>query len=155
MPGVYSELHAQIVFATKYREALLDPSWEERIYKYICKTTENKNQKILSINGHWDHVHLLLGFRPTICISDLVRDIKRSSSLFINELQLTKSRFAWQDGFGAFSYSKKDIDAVAKYILNQKEHHRKITFKEEYIQFLENLNIEFDERYLFDFTLLG
>jgi putative transposase len=149
-PGTYSKMYTQMVFAVKRRESLIHNSWEEHLYKYITGIVQNKDQKMLAINGMPDHIHILIGMEPSCRISDLVREIKKSSNNFINENKFSKFHFNWQDGYGAFTYSRADIDRVIKYIMNQKEHHQKKTFREEYIQMLNDFNIEFDEKYLFE-----
>lgn len=142
--------YIQIVFAVKYRDALIHESWEERLYQYITGIVQNKEQKMLAINGMPDHIHLLIGMKPSCCLSDLVREIKKSSTEFITENKLCKLKFNWQGGYGAFSYNHSQLDDVIGYIINQKEHHKKKTFKEEYTTFLKKFNIEYEEKYLFD-----
>jgi putative transposase len=149
MPGTFSQIYIQIVFAVKYREALIISEWEERLYQYISGTITKKDQKLIAINGMPDHIHIFIGMKPTCCLSDLVRDIKRSSTDFVKENNFANN-FRWQEGYGAFSYSHSHLDNVYKYILNQKEHHKKVTFKDEYIDFLKKFNVEHDEKYLFD-----
>jgi REP element-mobilizing transposase RayT len=149
MPGTFSQIYIQIVFAVKNRDSLIQPSWEEELYKYISGIIKNKQQKLIAINGMPDHIHLFIGMKPSCCLSDLVREIKKSSTEFINEKKFSKFKFNWQEGYGAFSYSHSHIDLVAKYVMNQKEHHKKITFREEYIDFLKKFEIEFKEEYLF------
>lgn len=150
MPNTFSQLYIQIVFAVKYRNALIDFEWEERLYQYITGIVQNKGQKMIAINGMPDHIHIFIGMKPSCCLSDLVREVKKSSNDFINENKLSKIKFYWQEGFGAFSYSHSHIDNVYKYVMSQKEHHKKTTFKEEYIDFLEKFEIEHDEKYLFE-----
>jgi len=150
MPGTFSQIYIQIVFAVKGRESLIEMEWEERLYQYITGIIRTKEQKLIAINGMPDHIHVFIGMKPSCCLSDLVREIKKSSNDFINENKLAKFRFSWQEGYGAFSYSHSQIDAVAKYILSQKEHHKKVSFKEEYIDFLKKFEIEHDEKYLFN-----
>lgn len=150
MPGTFSQIYIQVVFAVKGRESLIHTSWEEELYKYISGIVRNKEQKMLSINGMPDHIHFLIGMKPSCCLSDLVREIKKSSNSFIKEKKLSRFKFQWQEGFGAFSYSHSNLDAVIKYIEKQKEHHKKRTFKEEYLEFLEKFNIEFKNEYLFE-----
>jgi REP element-mobilizing transposase RayT len=148
--STYSQIFIQIVFAVKGRESLIHPSWEERLYKYITGIVQNKEQKMFAINGMPNHIHILIGIKPSCCLSDLVREIKKSSNEFINENKFTPFKFHWQEGFGAFSYSYSQLDNVIAYIMNQKEHHKKKTFKEEYISFLKQFNIEYNEKYLFE-----
>lgn len=153
MPGTYSQIYIQIVFAVQNRNSLIHSSWEDRLYHYITAIVQNNGQKMLAINGMPDHIHLFIGMKPSCRISDLVREIKKSSNEFINEKKLSKYKFNWQEGYGAFSYSDSQIDNVVKYIMNQKQHHRKQTFKDEYFQFLKNFNIQYEEKYLFDWVL--
>jgi REP element-mobilizing transposase RayT len=148
--STYSQIYIQTVFAVKGRESLIKPEWAEQLYKYISGIVRNKGQKMLSINGMSDHIHFFIGLKPTCCLSDLVREIKKSSNAFIKEKKFTLSNFSWQEGFGAFSYSHSQIDDVCKYIQNQKEHHKKKTFKEEYIEFLHKFEVKHNEQYLFD-----
>lgn len=151
MANTYSQITIQLIFAVKSRDAMILPAFKERLYKYITGIVTNQKQKMLAINGTHNHIHMLLGISPDIRISDLVRDIKSDSSLFINENKLSRFRFYWQEGFGAFSYSKEQRDSVIKYIMNQEEHHRKRTFREEYIELLKQFDVEYDVKYLFDF----
>ena len=148
--STFSQIYIQVVFAVKYRDALIATSWEERLYQYITGIVQNKGQKMLAINGMPDHIHFFIGMKPSCCLSDLVREVKKASNEMINENKLSKFKFNWQEGYGAFSYSHSHIDNVAKYVMNQKEHHKKISFKEEYIDFLKKFEIEYDEKYLFD-----
>jgi REP element-mobilizing transposase RayT len=138
------------VFAVKGRENLISKVHREELHKYITGIVQNRGQKMLSIFCMPDHVHLLVGIKPSIAISDLVRDIKAGSSNFINQQHWVKGKFNWQEGFGAFSYSKSQIDTVIKYILSQEEHHKKTTFREEYFDFLKKFEIDYDEKYLFE-----
>ncbi len=149
MPSTFSQIYIQIVFAVKGRDSLITQAWEEELYKYISGIVKNKEQKMLAINGMPDHIHILLGMKPSCCLSDLIREIKKSSNDFINQKNLSKHKFQWQEGYGAFSYSHSNLDNVIGYIQNQKEHHKKKTFKEEYIDFLTKFEIEFKNEYLF------
>ncbi len=150
MAGTFSQIYIQVVFAVKGRNSLINKSWEEELYKYITGIVQNKEQKMLAINGMPDHIHFLIGMKPSCCLSDLVREIKKSSNDFIKEKKFTKFKFQWQEGYGAFSYSHSNLGNVVKYIMNQKEHHNTKTFKEEYIQFLKKFEIEFKGEYLFE-----
>lgn len=150
MPGTYSQIYIQVVFAVKGRENLILQSWEEQLYKYITGIVQNKEQKMLAINGVSDHIHFLIGMKPSCCLSDLIREVKKSSNEFIRSKNFTASQFRWQEGYGAFSYGHSSLDNVIAYILNQKEHHRKKTFKDEYSEFLEKFKIENDPQYLFE-----
>ena len=150
MANTYTQLYIQIVFAVKGRENLIHEPIREKVEKYLCGAVSNKKSKPIAIYCNPDHLHILIGLHPTISISEMVRDLKASSSKWINEQKLLRGKFQWQEGFGAFSYGKSQIDAVVKYILNQPEHHRKKTFREEYIDFLEKFKIDYKEKYLFD-----
>jgi putative transposase len=144
-------MYAQIVFTPKGRENLILPEFEERLYQYITAIVQNKGQKMIAVNGMPNHIHLFIGFKPTIALSDLVRDVKANSAKFINENHWLPKRFAWQDGFGCFTYGHSQLDTVAQYVMRQKEHHRTKTFREEYLDFLEKFAVPFDEQYLFEF----
>lgn len=150
MADTYSQLYIQIVFAVKGRQNLISKNWKNEIYKYITGIITNQKQKLIAINGMPDHIHILVGIKPNVSISDLVRDIKSSSSKFINEQKWINGKFEWQSGFGAFSYGHSQLTNVIKYIENQEEHHKTKTFKEEYIAFLKIFNIDFKNEYLFD-----
>lgn len=150
MANTYSQIYIQIVFAVKHRNALIDSTWEEELYKYITGIVQNKEQKMIAINGMPDHIHIFIGMKPTCCISDLVREIKKASSVYIKENNLSRKPFNWQGGFGAFSYSHSHIDRVYKYIMNQKKHHQKQTFKDECLDFLKKFEVEHNEKYMFD-----
>lgn len=150
MADTYSQIYIQTIFAVQNRDALIQPKWEEELYKYITGIVQNKGQKMLAINGTSNHIHFLIGMKPTCCLSDLVREIKKSSNIFIKEKKFTSFNFQWQEGFGAFSYSHSQLTDVIKYIENQKEHHRKHTFKEEYLSFLKAFQVEFKNEYLFN-----
>ena len=151
MANTYSQLYAQLIFSPKGRQNLILPSFEEEIFKYITGIVQNKGQKMIAINGMPDHIHLFIGFKPSVALSDLVRDIKASSSKLINEKKWLPHKFCWQEGFGCFTYSHSQLDSVAKYVLEQKVHHQKRTFREEYLQLLKKFGVSFDERFLFEF----
>ncbi|MCS6982445.1 MAG: IS200/IS605 family transposase [Flavobacteriales bacterium] len=150
MPGTFSQIYIQIVFAVKGRESLIHPAWEEELYKYISGIVRNKGQKMLAINGMPDHIHFLIGMKPSCCLSDLIREVKKSSNDFIREKKFSRFGFQWQEGYGAFSYSHSALNDVIRYINNQKEHHKKQTFREEYMEFLKRFEIEFKDEYLFE-----
>jgi REP element-mobilizing transposase RayT len=149
MPNTFTQIYVQVVFAVNGRESLISPSFKETLFKYIGGTMRNANQKLIAINGMPDHIHILVGLRPTVAISDLVKDIKVASSRFINDKRLVRGRFSWQEGFGAFSYSQSNLSKVALYIENQQSHHARRSFKEEYLSMLKSSQIEYDEQYLF------
>ena len=152
MAGTYSQIYIQIVFAVNGRANLLQKPWRDEVFKYIAGIVKGKNQKPIIVNGVANHVHLFVGLKPSISVSDLVRDIKNNSSNFINEQKYVHGKFCWQEGFGSFSYSHSQIDQVYQYILNQEEHHQKRTFKEEYLDFLKKSEVDYDEKYLFEWS---
>jgi len=149
MPNTYTQIHIQFVFVVKYRRGLIHSSWKDELYKYITGIVQTNRHKMISINGMPDHVHVLIGMRPHQSISDLMQDIKGDSSKWINEKKFLQSKFEWQEGYGAFSYSKSDLKNVIRYIENQEEHHGRKTFLEEYKEFLEKFEVDYDERYIF------
>ncbi len=149
MGDTFSQIYIQIVFAVRKRENLIHVSWEEKLYKFITGIIKNKGQKLLAINGMPDHIHILIGMKVSCNISDLVREIKKSTNSFINDNQFCRSRFYWQEGFGAFSYSQKDLNNVIRYIERQKEHHSgNSSFLDEYVAFLKEFEIDFEMKYL-------
>jgi len=150
-PAVYSQVYIHLVFSPLGRNAYIREEIQKEIFCYISKTITNKNHKSINVNGMYDHIHILVGLNPSTSISDLVRDIKRSSSLHINANKLVGTKFQWQEGYGVFSYSRSQLPIIYNYIENQKTHHQKRTFKDEYIEFLDKFEIPFDERYLFEF----
>ena len=145
----YTQIYVQIVFAVQGRQNLIAEKHREKLEKYICGIVSNKKSKPLAIYCNPDHTHILIGLHPAISISDITRDIKANSSKWINDNKWILGKFNWQAGFGAFTYSRSQIDSVVKYILNQPEHHKRTKFKDEYINFLEKFEIEYDEKYLF------
>ncbi len=151
MANTFTQIYIQLVFSVQGRLNLIKEKHRDRIEKYICGIVSGKNSKPLAIYCNPDHTHILIGLNPSVSISDMARDIKSNSSKWINNERLLAGKFCWQEGFGAFSYSKSQIDSVAKYILNQPEHHKKKTFKEEYLEFLHKFEIDYDEKYLFEF----
>lgn len=150
MANTYTQIYIQIVFAVKGRQNLISADNREELHKFITGIVSNRGQKLFAVFAMPDHVHILVSIGPTILISDLVRDIKAGSSKFINDKKWTEEKFNWQEGYGAFSYSKSSVDSVVKYILNQEEHHKNKTFKNEYLDFLEKFEIEYNPKYLFD-----
>jgi REP element-mobilizing transposase RayT len=149
MANTYTQIYIQVVFAVSGRQSLIAPSFKEDLFKYIGGTMRNANQKLIAINGMPDHIHILVGLKPTIAISDLVKDIKISSSRYVNDKRWVRGRFSWQEGFGAFSYSQSQLSTVATYIENQERHHAKRSFKDEYLSLLKSFQVKYDERYLF------
>ena len=150
MPGSYSQIYIQYVFAVKGREYLLQKPWREEVFKYMAGIIKAKNQKPIIVNGVTDHVHVFVGLKPSMNIDDLVRDIKNNSSNFINEQKWIRGKFSWQEGYGAFSYAHSQIDDVYRYIANQETHHCKCSFRDEYLDFLQKFAVDYDEKYLFD-----
>ena len=150
MPNTYSQIYLQIVFAVKYRENLLHKSWRDEVFKYMSGIIAKKGHKPIIVNGVADHVHVFVGLNPSTSISDLVRDLKSNSSRFINEHNYLHCKFSWQNGFGVFSYSHSQLDVVYNYINNQEQHHKKTNFRDEYLEFLRKFEIDYDDRYLFD-----
>ncbi len=150
MAGTFSQIYIQVIFAVKARNSLIGKEWEEELYRYITGIVQNKGQKMLAIHGIPNHIHFLIGMKPSCCLSDLVREVKKSSNSFIKEKKFSKFKFDWQEGYGAFSYSHSALDNVIAYVMNQKEHHKKRTFKEEYMEFLNKFEIEFKDEYLFE-----
>jgi putative transposase len=151
MSNTYSQIYIQIVFAVKCRECFIKETFREELQKYITGIVTKKKQKLYAIYCMPDHTHLFISMKPNILLSDLVRDIKSNSSSFIKLKKWVKSSFSWQEGFGAFSYSKSQARDVVNYILNQPEHHKKMTFKKEYIEFLKKYEVDYNEKYLFEF----
>jgi putative transposase len=150
-PGVFSQLYIHLVFAVKYRERLLKKEIQPEVFSYISGIITNRKHKSIIINGMLDHVHMFIGLNPNDKISDIIGSIKKSSSTFINEKCLFRGKFQWQDGYGAFSYGKSQVENVYNYVKNQEIHHKKRTFREEYIELLKRFEIEYDAKYLFDF----
>ncbi len=150
MANTYTQIYIHCVFVVKFREHLVRAEHREELQKFMAGIVRNHNHKLLAIYCMPDHTHMFVGMRPDEALSDLMREVKASSSAFVNEKKWNKSRFNWQVGFGAFSHSHAEIDRVIKYILNQAEHHRRRAFSVEYLEMLRKSNIEYDERYLFD-----
>jgi putative transposase len=149
MPNTYTQIHMHAVFAVKARAGLIQNEWKNDLYKYITGIVQHYSHKLLAINGMPDHVHVFFGMRPNQSLSDLMQDIKGGSSQWINDQKFVKGRFEWQQGYGAFSYSKSQASNVIAYIQNQELHHRKKTFIEEYKEYLKKFEVDYDERYIF------
>ena len=150
MAGTFTQIYIQIIFAVKGRENLISKTWKDELYRYISGIITNKDQKSIIVNGMPDHVHILIGLKPSMPISDWVRDVKNNSSNFINKKGFVKGKFSWQEGFGAFSYSHSQLEQVYNYVMNQELHHHKRTFKEEYEDFLQKFAIDYNPQYLFN-----
>ncbi|MGE0883110.1 MAG: IS200/IS605 family transposase [Blastocatellales bacterium] len=151
MADTYTQIYIQVVFAVQGRQCLIRPEWKEELYKYITGIVSNHEQKLLAINGVADHIHVLIGLKPTMALSDLVRDIKANSSRFINEKRWVTGKFQWQAGFGAFSYGHSQLDEIIQYIQNQERHHLQNSFRHEYLAFLRKFDVAFKDEYLFEF----
>lgn len=149
MANTYTQIHIQVVFTVQNRDCIIQETWKDELYKYISGIIHNHSHKVLAINGMPDHVHILIGMRPTQSLSDLMQDVKGDSSKWINQKRFTKGKFSWQEGFGAFSYGKSQVNQVIDYIKNQQEHHKKWSFLEEYRTLLEKFEVDFDQRYIF------
>lgn len=149
MSNTYTQIHIHLIFAVKNRNALIETSWKERLHQYMTGIIQNNEHKVLQINSMPDHIHILMGFRPRQSLSSLVQNLKTESSKFISRENLAKFKFEWQEGYGAFSYSKKDLENVISYIKNQEEHHKKKSFTTEYVEFLNEFEIVYDEKYIF------
>ncbi len=150
-PGSYTQIYLQLVFSPKHRECLLIDQIRPRIFEYLSGIATNLGHKSIIVNGFVDHVHIFLGLNPKISVSDTVKELKRSSSLLINDKRLLPGKFEWQSGFGGFSYAHSQIGNVYNYIRNQEIHHRKKTFKDEYLEFLTKYESNFEDQYLFEF----
>lgn len=150
MANTYTQVHLQFVFAPKFRASLIHSTWENDLYKYITGIVQNNKHKMIAINGMPDHLHMLVGFRATQSMADLMQDVKASSSKWVNDNKYCKGRFEWQSGYGAFSYAKSQLPDVIRYIENQKQHHSNISFLDEYKLFLKKFEVEYDEKYLFN-----
>ena len=150
MPNTYTQIYIHIVFAVHARENLIDLRHKEELQKFIAGIITKKEPKLLAINCMPDHTHLLISILPNIVLSDLVRDVKNNSSRFINQKGWLEGKFRWQRGFGAFSYGHSQIDRVVKYILNQEAHHSQKKFKQEYLEMLDNFQVSYDNKYLFE-----
>ena len=149
MANTFTQIHIHVVFAVQNRMSLIHKSWQDRLYKYIISIIQKHGHKVLSIGGMPDHIHILFGFRPTQALSNLMQEVKRDSSEWINKEKFVIGKFSWQEGYGAFSYSKSHISQLANYIETQEQHHRKRTFLDEYKKILRDFELEYDERYIF------
>lgn len=149
MPNTYTQLFIHLVFAVKYRKAVIAPEWEDKLHKYITGIVKRNGHKLLAINSVPDHLHMFIGLNPAQSISELMRQVKGDSAEYLNKERLTFQKFHWQEGYGAFTTSKSHVAAVINYIQNQKEHHKKCSFKEEYLKILNDYKVEYEEKYLF------
>jgi REP element-mobilizing transposase RayT len=152
MANTYSQVYLHFVFAVKGKQSLIHPDNNSELQKYITGIVQNRKQKLLAINNVPDHLHMLVGFGTTMPISDFMEEVKAISSKFVNEKGWIIGKFEWQRGYGVFSYSRSQIDNVIKYINNQQDHHRKKSFRAEYIEFLNKFAVDYDEKYLFEWV---
>ncbi len=149
MANTFTQLYVQFVFAPKFRAALLQKEWDERLRSYISVIVRNHGHKLIAINNMPDHIHMFIGLNPTQSVSEVMRIVKGDSAEWINKEKLTIGKFQWQNGYGAFSYGRSQVDAVSKYVSNQQEHHKKVAFLDEYKAMLEKFEIPFEDQYLF------
>jgi putative transposase len=149
MANTYTQIHIQVVFAVQNRLSLIGNDWKDELYKYLSGVAQNNSHKVLQINGMSDHIHILIGLRPTQALADLMQMVKEDSSKWINTKGFVKGKFSWQSGYGAFSYSKNQVPRVIDYIHDQEKHHSKRSFLEEYEELLKIHELEYDQRYLF------
>lgn len=150
MANTYHQVYIQVVFAVKYREAVLHNDWRKNVFAVIGNLINETGCKTIIVNGVEDHVHCFLGLKPTVSISELMKTVKAKSSKYINDTKLLLNRFEWQEGYGVFSYSHSQIKEVYHYVANQEEHHKKENFREEYLKYLEKFEIPYDVRYIFE-----
>ena len=149
MANTYHQIYLQTVFALKYRNAVIDKTWKEKLCAVIGNLVNEANCKTIIVNGVEDHVHCFVGLKPVVSVSELMKTVKAKSSKYINDHSLTSQHFEWQDGYGVFSYSQKNVDTIYKYIQHQEEHHKTQTFREEYLDLLKEFKVEYDEQYIF------
>lgn len=149
MANTYHQIYLQTIFAVKYREAVVKKDWQSQLFGVIGNLINEANCKTIIVNGVEDHVHCFLGLKPVVSVSDLMQTVKAKSSKYINDHSLTPHRFEWQDGYGVFSYSQAQVEKVYNYVLNHQEHHKKQTFKDEYLLLLKKFKITYDEKYIF------
>ncbi|MGI9069160.1 MAG: IS200/IS605 family transposase [Pyrinomonadaceae bacterium] len=151
MANTFSQIYIQTVFAVSNRLSSIQPEFKEDLYKYITGIVTNQKQKLITINGMPDHLHILIGLKPSMALADLVREIKSDSSNFINKNKWVRGKFSWQEGYGAFSYGHSQLDTIIRYIQNQEKHHKRRSFKDEYLAWLKKYEIPFEEKYVFEF----
>ncbi len=151
MANTYTQINIHAIFSVKGRENLLTNNFRTELFKYIAGILKNNKQFSLAVNGNHDHVHIFFELNPTTSLSEIIRIVKTNSSKWINENHFVKGKFLWQEGYGAFSYSRSQRDNVIKYIIKQEEHHKKTTFRQEYFELLRKFEIEFDDHYVFEF----
>ena len=150
MANTYHQIYMHTVFAVKYRKAIIDKSWQQELFSIIGNLINESNSKTIIVNGVEDHVHCFFGMKPSVSVSEVMKNVKAKSSKYINDRYLTKSRFEWQKGYGVFSYSQSQVSTVYNYIKNQEAHHRKQSFSAEYVELLRKFNVSYDEKYIFE-----
>lgn len=151
MANTFSQIYVQTVFAVSNRMSLITPEFKEDLHKYITGIIRNQGQKLISINGMSDHLHILIGLKPSMALADLVRDIKADSSAYVNKNKWVRGKFSWQEGYGAFSYGHSQLNTIIRYIQNQEIHHSRRSFKNEYLGLLRKFDIAFEDKYVFEF----
>lgn len=150
MANTYHQIYIQTVFAVKYRDAIIEKEWNAKLFGVIGNLINENNCKTIIVNGVEDHVHCFIGLKPVVSVSELMQSVKAKSSKYINDNSLTRKRFEWQEGYGVFSYSQSQVDKVYKYIQNQEAHHKKQTFRDEYLDFLNKFKVPYDDQYIFE-----
>ncbi len=151
MPNTYSQIYLQFIFAVQHWQSLIAKEHKEELHKYFTALVQNRRAKMLAVHSMPDHTHLFVGCKPVAFIPDFVKEIKVEATAFINSKHWCSGKFNWQEGYGVFSYSHSHIDKVCKYVLNQEIHHKKKTFREEYLDFLQKYEVQFEDKYLFEF----
>jgi len=151
MANTYTQCYFHLVFAVKNRDALIKKTWKDELEKYISGIIQNNKHKLLAINALPDHAHIFIGYNVNQLIPVLVENIKTSSNLWIKNSKKTLFKFEWQKGYGAFTHSQSQLDTVVKYVLNQDKHHKKKSFRDEYLEILKKNEIEFKNEYVFEF----
>lgn len=151
MANTYTQISIHAVFAVKFRQNSISDSWRDELFRYISGIIKSEGAKPLAVGGWKDHVHIFFGLQPVMSVSEMLQKIKANSSRWINERQFIKGKFQWQEGYGAFSYSRSQRDTVIRYIMNQEEHHRKLSFRDEYFELLKSFEVEYEDKYVFEF----
>jgi putative transposase len=151
MANTYTQINIHAIFSVKGRENIITRNFRNRLHEYIAGILKNKKNYSLAVNGYKDHVHVFFELKPSLALSDVVRDVKANSSNWINENRFVLGHFLWQEGYGAFSYSRSQRDNVIKYIMEQEKHHARKSFREEYLELLRKFEIPFKDNYVFEF----
>lgn len=151
MANTYTQCYFHLVFAVKHRDALIKREWKNDLEMYITGIIQNHKHKLLAIGAMPDHIHIFIGYNVNHLIPDLVEEIKTSSNSWIKANHLSKFKFDWQKGYGAFTHARSQLDTVSRYVLTQEEHHGKRTFREEYLDMLLKNDVEFKDEYVFEF----